>query len=64
MGEIVNLRRVKKRLAKVRAEVDAAENRVRFGRTKGEKSADAREKVRLESAVDGAQLDRSLTDIE
>jgi len=40
MGEIVNLRLIKKRKAKEAAEKTAAENRVLFGRTKTEKQFD------------------------
>lgn len=37
MGEIVNLKRVRKAKAKAEREAQAAENRVRFGLTKEEK---------------------------
>lgn len=37
MGEIVNLKRVRKDRDRVRREETAAENRVKFGRTKAEK---------------------------
>ena len=41
MGDLVNLRRVKKRDAKAKAAADAAAKRVQFGRTKAEKLAEA-----------------------
>ncbi len=42
-GEIVNLRQARKRKARAEAEAKAADNRVRFGRTKVEKAlGDAR----------------------
>jgi len=43
MGEIVNLRTMKKRLARAADAADAKENRVRHGRTKAAKANDARE---------------------
>ena len=51
MGEIVNLRRVKKSLAHAAATVAARENRVKHGRTKAEKANDARTAVRQEAEV-------------
>lgn len=41
MAEIVNLRRVKKQQARQDAAQQAAENRVRHGRTKAERAHDA-----------------------
>jgi hypothetical protein len=56
MGEIVNLRRVKK--AKQRqAEAEAArENRIRHGRTAAEKANDARALERQAATTEGARL--------
>ena len=56
MGEIVNLRRVKK--AKQRqAEAEAArENRIRHGRTAAEKANDARALERQAATIEGARL--------
>ena len=48
MAEIVNLKREKKRRARADAAQLAAENRVRFGRTKGEKLVDAQARERDE----------------
>lgn len=55
MSEIVNLNKARK--AKLRAETksQAAENRVRFGRTKGEKAAADAEVVKLTRALDQAK---------
>ena len=50
MGEIVNLRRVKKSLARAAATEMARESRVKHGRTKAEKANDARTAVRREAA--------------
>lgn len=46
MGEIVNLRSVKKRLARDADRVAAKESRVRHGRTKIDKTNDRREEQR------------------
>lgn len=55
MGEIVNLRRVKKARAQQAARQDAAENRVRHGRTGAQKKADAAAEARARAALDGAR---------
>ena len=58
MGEIVNLRRVKKRLARA-AEADAAaENRVRHGLTAPQKAANRRDAEQREAKAAGHRLDR------
>lgn len=58
MAEIVNLNKARK--ARVRAEdvARAAENRVRHGRTKGERARDRMEAERAARARDGAALER------
>ena len=56
MAEIVNLNRARKAKARADREAKAAENRVRFGRTKAEKDA-IREKDRLAArSLDGHRL--------
>jgi len=55
MAEIVNLRLVRKARQRSQAAQDAAENRARFGRTKGERARDAVEAERLARTVDGAR---------
>ena len=57
MGEIVNLRRVKKQRARDGAAQAAAENRIRHGRTGAEKAADRMEQGRARRALDGARRD-------
>jgi hypothetical protein len=52
MGEIVNLRRVKKLRARDDAAQAAKENRIRHGRTAAEKANDAREAARRAAALD------------
>ncbi len=41
MGEIINLNKARKRKARLDAAAQAAQNRVRFGRTKEQKQLDA-----------------------
>ncbi len=56
MGEIVNLRRVKKTKQR-QADADAArENRIRHGRTGPQKANDERALQRQAEAADGARL--------
>lgn len=57
MGEIVNLRRVRKAKARVTADATAAANRAAFGRTRAEKAAAGIEAERCERALNGAKLD-------
>lgn len=56
MGELVNLRRVRKSVARSEAEVTAAENRRKFGRTKAEREADAAERDAQRRKLDGHAL--------
>ncbi len=57
MAEIVNLRRARKAKARATAAVEAAENRIRFGRTAQErKQADA-QKVLETRRHEGHRLD-------
>ena len=57
MGEIVNLRSVKKAKAREAAKQAAEENRVRFGRTGAEKANDRRDAVRADARLDGIRRD-------
>ena len=45
MSDIVNLRRVKKQIAREQAEAGAAANRAKFGRTKAQKALEAAERT-------------------
>jgi hypothetical protein len=56
MGEIVNLRRVKKAKQRAQAAATAQENRVRHGRTAAQKANDERALDRQTRAIEGAQL--------
>ncbi len=53
MGEIVNLNRARKRLARAREALDAKQNRVRFGRTIVETTNDHRRESAREALLDG-----------
>jgi hypothetical protein len=58
MGEIVNLRRVKKAKAREAAAQAAHENRIRHGRTAGQKAEDERARTQAAQATEAARLDR------
>jgi hypothetical protein len=55
MGEIVNLGRERKRRARAGATQEAAENRLRHGRTGAQKENDRRARERREKALEGAR---------
>lgn len=59
MAEIINLRMARKRKQRDEKATQAAENRVLFGRTKGERQADALEKDHAERVLDGAFRQRT-----
>ena len=53
MTEIVNLNRARKAKARVEGQIQAAQNRAAFGRTKAEKSADRAAKAKSDASLDG-----------
>ncbi|NWG72958.1 MAG: DUF4169 family protein [Parvularculaceae bacterium] len=55
-AEIVNLRKARKAKARAEREAQAAANRLRFGRSKAERSREEAETVRHERSLDGARL--------
>ncbi len=57
MAEIVNLRRARKGKVREKKEARAADNRVRFGRTKAEKREAAAERAGTGKSLDGKKLD-------
>ena len=57
MAEIVNLNRARKQKARADKEAAAAENRVRFGRSKGEKQKAAAKKSLTEKRIDAHKRD-------
>ena len=54
MAEVISLNRARKAKAAADARAKAAENRVRFGRTKAETAAARREAERASRTLDGA----------
>ncbi|MBC7802119.1 MAG: DUF4169 family protein [Gemmatimonadaceae bacterium] len=56
MGEIVNLRRIKKRRARDAAGDDAARARAAHGRTLAEREAGRLQKLGQDRVLDGARL--------
>lgn len=56
MAEIINLREARKRKARAEKEKQAADNRIRFGRTKAERRLGDLEKCRTDRDLDGKRL--------
>ena len=59
MAEIVNLNKARKQRARAEREAQVAANRVRHGRTRGERVRDAKEAEDRARAQRGSELDRS-----
>ena len=57
MSEIINLRQARKRRLRVEQDQKAAENRAKFGRTKGEKKRAAVDADRDRRRLDQARLE-------
>jgi hypothetical protein len=57
MAEIINLNQVRKAKAKAAAVAGAAENRVRFGRSKAERAGAAGEDKLAAKRIDGHRLE-------
>jgi len=57
MGEVVNLKRFKKRSEREQSAKAAEANRARFGRTKAERTADARRAERAKELLDQHHID-------
>ncbi len=55
MGDIVNLRQVRKARARIDKARAADANRVKFGRTRAEKAAALAERERMARDIDGAR---------
>ena len=56
MGDIVNLKRVRKSQARAAAAAEAEANRAKHGRTKAEKLQAKAEAVQLARTLDGAKI--------
>jgi hypothetical protein len=57
MGDILSLKNARKARERLAKEATAAENRVRFGRTKDEKRRERGEAERAQSVLDGHRRD-------
>ena len=57
MGDLVNLKQIKKRIAREEADKQAETNRIRFGRTKGERSRDEQQAQRASDILDHHRID-------
>ena len=58
MADVINLNRARKEKARTAARSLARENRIRFGRTRAEKIAEAKAAAKLLKTVDGAKRDQ------
>jgi len=57
VAELINLNKARKAKARAEAERQAAENRVRFGRSKAQKQQDAAETEAMRRKLDALRLD-------
>jgi len=57
MGDLVNLKRFKKRKVREQSDQQAETNRVRFGRTKSERLADAKRSQNASDTLDQHKLE-------
>ena len=57
MGDLVNLKQFRKRVARERSEQDAAANRTRFGRTRSERELDEARTERARELLDQHRID-------
>ena len=57
MGDLVNLKQFKKRVARERSEQDAAANRARFGRTRSEREREEARSERARELLDQHHVD-------
>jgi len=57
VSDVVNLNKFRKRKKTAKKQAQAAENRVKFGRTKAEKARDKKEREILGNQLDGSRRD-------
>jgi len=57
MGDVVNLKRIRKRNEREQGAKEAEANRVRFGRTRSERAADAMRSKRAREHLDQHRID-------
>ena len=58
MADVINLRRIRKGLARIKAEADAAQNRAKFGQTKAARVETTTAHKRTEALLRGAKRDK------
>lgn len=58
MGDVINLNQYRKQRVRSTSKTRASENRVRFGRTKDEKSRQVQDTERNNRGLDGKQADK------
>lgn len=58
MGDVVNLNQYRKQRSRTTSQKRASENRVRFGRSKDEKTRQGHDADRTSRDLDGKQLDK------
>ncbi len=64
MGKVVNLNKVRKQKARENEAALAAENRVRFGRTKAQKALDAAAAQEMQCKLDQHRLEPPMRESE
>jgi hypothetical protein len=57
MGDVINLRSVRKAKARATASAQADANRAKFGRTKAEKAAEIIDETRRNRLLDGSRIE-------
>jgi hypothetical protein len=57
MGDVINLKRIKKRNERAKLAKQADTNRVRFGRTKSERASDERDAKRATDVLDQHRIE-------
>ena len=57
MGDLINLKQFRKRAERERAELEAAANRARFGRTKSERALEEARDQRASELLDQHRID-------
>lgn len=58
-GKVINLNKARKRKARQQAELEAAQNRLRFGRTRQQKERDAAEAAEAQRRLDALRREPS-----
>ncbi|HVY87751.1 MAG TPA: DUF4169 family protein [Hyphomonadaceae bacterium] len=64
MGDVVNLNERRKRKAREQKEADSAAKRILFGRTKGEKQRESKERSADIRKLDGARREKPARDAD